>query len=165
MKRIKAAYFLYAILFVGMTCKTLSAAGQIDENKQSSFKNPIVFGNNRITLITPTLFRLEYAEDGKFLDSTTMFAYTRENLLSDFKVVKLDGKRYQIETSCLRMVYENDGFPFENIIMRLLSKGTEEKKFTIRNIHKNNLEVRFNTRQVDKRVPPMTAFSHRTAGT
>ena len=155
MKRFTAAYLLYAILFVGMICTSLSAAGQLDNNKQSSCKNPIVFGNNRITLITPTLFRLEYAEEGKFLDSTTMFAYTRENLLTDFKVVKLDGNRYQIETSCLRMVYENDGFPFgiHNFTAYFKLKG-EEKKFTVRNIHKNNLGGAISTLdRVDKRVP------------
>ena len=43
--------------------------------------NPLVFGENRLTLITPTLFRLEFARDGKFIDDPTIFAYDRSNLL------------------------------------------------------------------------------------
>lgn len=95
----------------------------------SNFNNPIVFGNNRITLITPTLFRLEYALDGKFLDSTTMFAYTRDTLLSDFKVTELGDNKFLIETKALRMVYENDGFPFgiHNFTVFLKLNGEEKK--------------------------------------
>src|SRR3989339_538490 len=76
------------------------------------YENPLVFGNNRITLISPTLFRLEYAEGGKFLDNSTMFAYSRDTLLKEFRVTPLGENRYQIETSALRMVYDYDNFPF-----------------------------------------------------
>ncbi|MDU1890164.1 MAG: glycoside hydrolase family 31 protein [Dysgonomonas sp.] len=104
------------------------------------FKNPIVFGNNRLTLISPTLFRLEYAEDGKFLDRKTLFAYTRDSLLQDFEVRKTDDRKYEITTSALRMVFDHDGFPFglHNFHVFYNMNG-KEQKFTIRNIHKNNL--------------------------
>jgi alpha-glucosidase (family GH31 glycosyl hydrolase) len=121
----------------------------------SNFNNPIVFGNNRITLITPTLFRLEYALDGKFLDSTTMFAYTRDTLLSDFKVTEWGDNKFLIETKALRMVYENDGFPFgiHNFTVFFKLNG-EEKKFTVRNIHKNNLGGAISTLdRVNQKVP------------
>ena len=76
--------------------------------------NPLVFGENRLTLITPTLFRLEFARDGKFIDDPTIFAYDRSNLLpaDRFEVRALGGDRYEITTEALRIVYEHDGFPF-----------------------------------------------------
>ena len=62
--------------------------------------NPLVFGENRLTLITPTLFRLEFARDGKFIDDPTIFAYDRSNLLpaDRFEVRALGGDRYEITT-------------------------------------------------------------------
>ena len=44
--------------------------------------NPLVFGNNRLTIITPTLLRLEYAHDAAFIDEPTLFAIDRSNTLS-----------------------------------------------------------------------------------
>jgi len=119
------------------------------------YKNPLVFGNNRITLISPTLFRLEYAEGGKFLDNPTMFAWSRDTLLKEFRVTKLDGNRYQIETSALRMIYDNDNFPFGLLNFEAFYKiGGKEKRFTIRNIHKNNLGGAVSTLdRVDKPIP------------
>ena len=113
----------------------LSAAGA-----DKPFENPLVFGNNRLTLITPTLFRLEYALDGKFMDAPTYFAYDRSHLLRDFEVTELGGGRYEIRTSRLRIVYENDGFPFglHNFAAYYKLNG-KEKKFTNRCIFRNNL--------------------------
>lgn len=107
------------------------------------YENPIVLGNNRITLISPTLFRLEYAVDGKFLDDKTMFAYTRDTLLQDFEMKKIDDRHYEITTSAVRIVYDNDGFPFgiHNFEAYYMMDG-KEKKFTTRNHitdSKNNL--------------------------
>jgi len=155
MKKIATTYLFCACFILSLFSPEFSVAQAMVAKNDSTFKNPLVFGNNRITLITPTLFRLEYAQDGKFLDAPTMFAYTRENLLSDFKVTRLDGDKYQIETSCLRMVYENDRFPFgiHNFTAYFTLKG-EQKKFNIRNIHKNNLGGAISTLdRVDKPVP------------
>jgi len=154
MKKIATACLFYVTLITGLLTTTFAEADSQTGNG-SGFKNPLVFGNNRITLITPTLFRLEYAQDGKFIDAPTMFAYTRDTLLNDFKVTCIGDNKYQIETSCLRMVYEHDGFPFgiHNFTAYFKLKG-EEKKFTIRNIHKNNLGGAISTLdRVDKPVP------------
>ena len=100
------------------------------------------FGENRLTLITPTLFRLEFAHDGKFIDDPTYFAYDRGSLLpaSEFRVRELGGNRYEISTSALRIVYEHDGFPFglHNFAAYYKLNG-KEKKFTNRCIFRNNL--------------------------
>jgi len=104
--------------------------------------NPLVFGENRLTLITPTLFRLEFARDGKFIDDPTIFAYDRSNLLPTdrFEVRALGGDRYEITTEALRIVYEHDGFPFglHNFAAYYKLNG-KEKKFTNRCIFRNNL--------------------------
>lgn len=74
-------------------------------------ENPIVLGNTRITLITPTLFRIEYAREGRFVDEPTLFACDRSRLLGDFKLRKIGPIRYEIETSAYRLEVDNDGFP------------------------------------------------------
>ena len=75
--------------------------------------NPLVFGENRLTLITPTLFRLEFAHDGKFIDDPTYFAYDRGSLLpaSEFRVRELGGNRYEISTSACASSTNTTGFP------------------------------------------------------
>ena len=47
--------------------------------------NPIVVGNTRVTVITPSLFRMEYAMQGRFVDDRTLFACNRSELCRDFK--------------------------------------------------------------------------------
>lgn len=123
--------------FFNITCLFFLSVTTLTAQK---FTNPIVFGNNRITLISPTLFRLEYAENGRFLDEKTMFAYSRDSLLIDFQVKVTGENRYEILTSALRLVYENDGFPFGlHNFQAFYKTDGKEAKFTIRNIHKSNL--------------------------
>jgi hypothetical protein len=40
----------------------------------SSSSNPVVIGNSRFTFITDHLVRMEYAQQGKFLNDSTLFA-------------------------------------------------------------------------------------------
>lgn len=76
--------------------------------------NPVVCGNKRVTIITPTLLRLEYARDGAFLDAPTMFAACRDTLMREgFTVDTLDGgRRVEINTGKVRMVFANDNLSF-----------------------------------------------------
>ena len=69
--------------------------------------NPMVFGNNRLTIITPTLLRLEYAIDGKFVDEPTLFAIDRSNALDtkDIDVTDLGDNCYEIKTPAVRIWY------------------------------------------------------------
>ena len=105
-------------------------------------KNPIVFGNNRLTVVTPTLVRLEYAYDGKFIDEPTLFAYDRSNLLStdSISITALGDDCYEITTPALRMWFHNDGYPFStsNFNAFYMHNG-KEKKFTNRFLPRNNL--------------------------
>ena len=57
--------------------------------------NPLVFGNNRLSIITPTLLRLEFADSAKFIDDPTLFAYDRTSMLSPEEItVKVGGGLY-----------------------------------------------------------------------
>ena len=104
--------------------------------------NPIVFGKSRITLVTPTLVRIEYAMDGKFIDLPTLFAFDRTALLGedDFSVTELGENRYLIETDALKIDYWNNGYPFgeSNFKVRYIRMG-KEKIFTNRGIYNDNL--------------------------
>ncbi len=108
----------------------------------SSFGNPFVWGNNRMTIITPTLLRLEYSKNGEFIDAPTLFASERNNSLStdQIKVKELGDNCYEITTSALRIWYRNDGYPFStsNLAVFYMRDG-KERKFTNRFILKNNL--------------------------
>lgn len=73
--------------------------------------NPIVVGNTRITVITPALFRLEYAMQGRFVDEQTLFACNRDSLCNDFTFSEVAPNRYQVETDFFRLQFDNDGFP------------------------------------------------------
>jgi len=120
--------------------------------------NPIIFGNNRLTLITPTLFRLEYAENAQFIDAPTMFAYNdrHKNLLQDFDVKELGNDRYEIRTSALRIIYQHDDFPFgiHNFQIYYQMDGNE-KRFTDRNIQKQNLGGAISTLDRVKQEVPL----------
>ncbi|MDF9826972.1 alpha-glucosidase (family GH31 glycosyl hydrolase) [Ereboglobus sp. PH5-5] len=102
--------------------------------------NPLTFGNKRVTIISPTLFRLEYANDAKFLNDRTLFAHHRDARCDDFTVTELGGGRYRITTSALRMEFHDDGFPFglHNFEAWFTHNGAD-KKFTLRNRKGGNL--------------------------
>ena len=104
--------------------------------------NPMVFGNARLSVITPTLLRLEFAKDGKFVDEPTLFAYDRTSMLpmDSIKITDLGDNRYEIVTSALTINYHDDGFPFSTSnLMVYYDLNGKRKKFTNRFLPKNNL--------------------------
>ena len=104
--------------------------------------NPMVFGNNRLTVITPTLLRLEYATDGKFVDAPTMFAVNRSSLLpmSELTVKELGNNCYEIRTAALRIWFRNDGYPFSTSNLKVYyTLDGKEKTFTNRFVLGKNL--------------------------
>ncbi len=120
-------------------------------------ENPMVFGNARLTVITPTLLRLEYAKEGRFIDDPTLFAYDRTVILpmDSIKVTDLGDNRYEIVTSALDINYHDDGFPFStsNLVVYYTLDG-KRKKFTNRFLPKNNLGGTVETLdRVTKEIP------------
>ena len=128
----------FAGLFVALALASIGARASEPVTKT----NPMVFGNNRLTIVTPTLLRLEYAEDSKFVDEPTLFAYDRTSLVdtADITVTPVADGWLEITTPALRIKYKPDGFPFStyNLNVYYTLRG-KEKKFTNRFLPKNNL--------------------------
>lgn len=100
--------------------------------------NPFVFGNKRVSVISPTLFRLEYAQDGKFLDSPTLFAYKRDVLLADSAITISHNEQGQvvIATTKVCFVFDEDNLPFGQInAWFYFTMDGKEKKITARPLH------------------------------
>ncbi len=125
MPHLKATVLL--ALTLGFAATTLPAAA-----------NPLVFGNKRISIITPTLLRLEYAEQGRFTDAPTMFAINRDSLMHDgYTVTRIDSTRQvEINTGKVRMVFADDNLPFGQGNTRFFfTRYGKESSATGRNLH------------------------------
>ena len=120
--------------------------------------NPLVFGNNRLSIVTPTLLRLEYAKDAAFIDEPTLFAYDRTNMLSpdSIDVVDLGDNCYEITTPALKIWYHADGYPFStsNLKAKYMLDG-KERTFTNRFILAKNLGGPIETLDRVKKEIPM----------
>ena len=104
-----------------------------------SLDNPFTFSKNRITLITPTLFRLEYAEDGRFIDEPTLFAYERDALLKDYTITDLGDGHYEIKTADITIKYWDNGYPFCQNITAVHHKDGRNTELNIRGTYNRNL--------------------------
>ena len=129
-----------------ISLKTLMASALVLASGWGAFAiekaNPMVFGNNRLTIVTPTLLRLEYAHGAQFIDEPTLFAYDRDSKLSldQIEVKELGDDRYEITTPALRIVYHANGVPFSTSNLEVFYQlNGKEKKFTNRNIPRHNL--------------------------
>lgn len=78
---------------------------------QSTQPNMITLGKARFTVITPNLVRLEYSENGKFIDSPSIFAINRSRTGARFTINKQQDTTI-IDTGFIRLSYKNDGQPF-----------------------------------------------------
>lgn len=124
-------------LLVALLCWAAGAAMAQALPSAPDKVNPVVLGNKRVTLITPTLFRLEYAEEQAFLDEPTLLARQRHLLKDGFSVRPLQGGRqYEINTGRVRIVLDNDNLPFGqiNTWVHFTFKG-KDKVITGRNLH------------------------------
>lgn len=74
--------------------------------------NPVIIGNSRFTFITDQLVRMEYAQNGHFLDDPTLFAIDRSTECKDVKVEEKSKDHYVLSTPVMRIEYYADGFPF-----------------------------------------------------
>lgn len=100
--------------------------------------NPVVCGNKRVSIISPTLIRLEYALNGEFTDAPTMFASCRDTLMAaGYSVTPLDsGRKVEINTGKVRMVFNNDNLPFGQGNTEFhFTRWGKPAKATARNLH------------------------------
>ena len=82
-------------------------------------------GNARFTVISPTLIRMEYAENGQFEDRPTQTLGVRPPASPDYSTRVVEGVRV-IETSALTLRYDLGSGPFnqDNLVIELMN-GSE----------------------------------------
>ena len=90
--------------------------------------NPVIIGNSRFTFITNQLVRMEYAQNGHFLDDPTLFAIDRSTECKDVKVEEKSKDHYVLSTPVMRIEYYADGFPFGQTNLHVYFKNGEEAK-------------------------------------
>ena len=90
--------------------------------------NPVIIGNSRFTFITDQLVRMEYAQNGHFLDDPTLFAIDRSTECKDVKVEEKSKDHYVLSTPVMRIEYYADGFPFGQTNLHVYFKNGEEAK-------------------------------------
>lgn len=85
----------------------------------------VLEGNARFTVISPTLIRMEYAEDGQFEDRPTQTVAERPASTTAFQRRVVDGDLL-IETGALTLRYQRDSGPFgANNLVITLQRGDE----------------------------------------
>jgi len=102
-------------LFISVLILGLSGHSQAKNNAI------IVIGNARFTVITPLCIRIEYANNGNFVNGKTLFAENRQVFFDDFKLVK-DNDEVQIGTSHIMLTYKPDGKPFSRENLKAMIK-------------------------------------------
>jgi len=83
-------------------------------------------GRARFTIITPVCIRLEYQAEGRFIDTSSLFAVDRDARCAEFTVTQdqADPRRIMIETACVTLTFTADDRPFyENVECRFESGG------------------------------------------
>ncbi len=109
-----------AWLVLGLMVTTAACAGR------GGGQPPVTEGNARFTVITPTLIRLEYAEDGAFEDRPTQTVGTRPARHTPY-TTRVEGGERIVETEALTLRYRVDSGPFgaENLTVTLRQGAAE----------------------------------------
>ena len=85
-----------------------------------------VRGNARFSLLGEGLIRMEYAEDGRFVDEKTLFAENRAHDGSDF-TVEDDGAVLKLATARIVLTYDygtGEGFTAETLKAEIRENGS-----------------------------------------
>ena len=83
----------------------------------------MIVGLARFTVITPSCIRMEYAGEGAFLDTPTLFAFQREARMADARF-RRDDETLTIDTGGICLRYRDDGKPFsEDNLSASISNG------------------------------------------
>lgn len=137
---------LFSALFLGAACsqppqesrkggssQTSAASFQLDEVTVSAAESfpvingTLVHGKARFTVVTQTLIRMEYDEEGEFLNEPTYFAVSRDSRYLQASVVTTE-QGIVIDTGILKLSFINDGKPFSE--SNLLAEIREERGTT-----------------------------------
>src|ERR1035437_2655814 len=86
----------------------------------------VILGNARFTVITPMCIRIEYAENGNFVDNKTLFAENRNSLNSNFELI-ISEKEIFINTGVIKLRYKANGKPFsKDNLTAVIKNGNRE---------------------------------------
>ena len=83
----------------------------------------IVSGNQRMTILTDGLLRLETTQDGNFEDRASTFAINRELPTPKFEVTKRDDGSMEIVTDRLFIQWTGEAFGPTSLMVTLRRKG------------------------------------------
>ncbi len=110
---------LSALLF--LSSGTVLAAGM---NPVANPRAVVVDGNARFTVLTPQLVRMEWSQDGKFIDAASLVFINRRLPVPPFRVTTRDGW-LNIKTSDLTLRYKKDSGEFAsgNLEISLMVDG------------------------------------------
>jgi alpha-glucosidase (family GH31 glycosyl hydrolase) len=115
---------------------------------QTAYSNPVIIGNTRFTFYTDHLVRMEYAQNGRFLDEPTLFAVNRHPEYTGVKIQEKEGNKYILTTPAMRIEFYNDGFPFGQTNLFVYYKtghDDKEKRWYIASLQRNNLKGAIHT--------------------
>ena len=93
------------------TFAILGIAATATTNVRAAPQNPVVVGDARFSVLTPNCIRMEYSNDGKFVDLPSLFAANRGARFNDFKLEK-SAQNTIIDTGAIRLKYTPNGQMF-----------------------------------------------------
>lgn len=99
---------LFALLLGVVAVPSLALSAATPQAPQGT----VVDGRARFTVITPTLIRMEYSKDGKFINQRSYFAWERNVKPPQYKVNR-SSKGLQITTSRMRLTWRGGAHSFD----------------------------------------------------
>lgn len=99
----------------------------------------IIVGNTRFTIVTPMCIRIEYAENGNFVNDRTFFAENRSTFCTDFEVTRNE-KEILINTGVIKLRYTPNGnFFSRDNLNAVIKKGNSEVEWFPGKTNEQNL--------------------------
>ena len=115
------------ILIIAAVLLASLAARAVEYEPKADPKAEVTIGNARFTVLTPSLIRMEWSEDGAFEDRATLGVVNRRLSVPGFKVTK-SSKKLVLRTSELTLTYKNTGkFSAENLSAEFIMNGKKVK--------------------------------------
>jgi hypothetical protein len=111
---LNAWQYTSAVVLIAVGCLVAGSVATAAQHADPS--SPVVDGNARFTVITPTLIRMEYSSDGRFIDRRSYFAWERD-VTPPQSVVKRIAGTLSITTSRMKLTWKGgtDGFDAGNL--------------------------------------------------
>ena len=101
---------------------------RVHTRPQALTDNIIQGDKYRITILTESLVRLEYSEDGIFEDRATQFAFYRDFPKTEYRLVRTN-EGIEIHTSCIHLKYDEKPFSANGLTIQV--KGNLSAYFSM----------------------------------